>query len=158
VNPVCTPHTVQALFTGTLGTAGAASLAGMMGGMDPAMPSGSGGFQWGQATAVCTSDWAGRRRAGTAFCASFLSVGVLSLLRVFGHAADQLDCAVFFLFGMGWYTGMGWMGTYHFIDPATGVAGVFGTQVLPFLEREELGLYAELEKTLYAGLSSSGVD
>jgi hypothetical protein len=51
---------------------------------------------------------------------------------------------------------MGWMGTYHFIDPTTGVAGVFGTQVLPFLEEEELGLYAELERTLYAGLSSSG--
>lgn len=67
------------------------------------------------------------------------------LLRIFGLTADHVSFKMI---------GMGWMGTYHFIDPTTGVAGVFGTQVLPTLEHEELSLYAEFERTLYASLSS----
>ncbi|KAF8152902.1 beta-lactamase/transpeptidase-like protein [Crassisporium funariophilum] len=46
----------------------------------------------------------------------------------------------------------GWAGTYGFIDPKTGVAAVFGTQIVPSRDAEILKLYAEFEETLYAGL------
>jgi len=46
----------------------------------------------------------------------------------------------------------GWAGTYFFMDPTTGVAAVFGTQIVPSRDSEVLKLYAEFEETLYAGL------
>ena len=39
------------------------------------------------------------------------------------------------------------------IDPETGVAAVFGTQIIPTADQEVYRLYVEFEKTLYAGLS-----
>ncbi|KAF4613304.1 hypothetical protein D9613_011204 [Agrocybe pediades] len=46
----------------------------------------------------------------------------------------------------------GWAGTFYFMDPTTGIAFVFGTQILPSRDPEVTKLYTELEETLYAGL------
>ncbi|KAF9474844.1 beta-lactamase/transpeptidase-like protein [Pholiota conissans] len=113
VNPICSKRIVEDLFKPTLNAAGVKSFSRMMEQMDPF--SAPNGYQWSNATALCTADWPRRRKAGTAF----------------------------------W---MGWLGTHHFMDPMSGVAAVFGTQILPTLEHEELSLIARLEETLYAAL------
>ncbi|KDR77346.1 hypothetical protein GALMADRAFT_225461 [Galerina marginata CBS 339.88] len=48
----------------------------------------------------------------------------------------------------------GWAGTYFFMDPTTGVAAVFGTQIVPSRDPEVIKLYGEFEETLYAGLAA----
>ena len=49
--------------------------------------------------------------------------------------------------------GGGWAGTGYFIDPTTGIAMVFGTQVLAStLDIKALEVGAELEHILYKGL------
>jgi CubicO group peptidase (beta-lactamase class C family) len=42
---------------------------------------------------------------------------------------------------------------YFWIDPATGVGGVYLTQILPFCDRKSLPLYYEFEKTVYQTLN-----
>lgn len=49
-------------------------------------------------------------------------------------------------------TGSGWAGTYFFIDPDTGVAAVFGTQIAPSRDPTVIKLFGELEEALYGGL------
>jgi hypothetical protein len=49
--------------------------------------------------------------------------------------------------------GSGWAGTFHFIDPTTGVAAVFGTQILPAMDAENLKASLDFENVLYAGLA-----
>ena len=49
--------------------------------------------------------------------------------------------------------GSGWASTFHFIDPTTGVAAVFGTQILPIIDDEVLKANLEFENALYAGLA-----
>lgn len=39
------------------------------------------------------------------------------------------------------------------MDPTTGVAAVFGTQLVPPFDPDLLGYYAEFENALYAGLT-----
>ena len=48
--------------------------------------------------------------------------------------------------------GFGWANTYHFIDPTTGVAAVFDTQVLPVSDSVVTGYFARFETELYKGL------
>jgi len=48
-----------------------------------------------------------------------------------------------------WY---GWAGTYYFMDPATGIAMVYGTQVVPTTDAEVVKLWEQLERAFYAGL------
>ncbi|KAF9476675.1 beta-lactamase/transpeptidase-like protein [Pholiota conissans] len=48
-----------------------------------------------------------------------------------------------------WY---GWAGTYYFMDPTTGLAVVYGTQVVPTNDPEVVKLWGQLETALYAGL------
>ncbi|KAF8153185.1 beta-lactamase/transpeptidase-like protein [Crassisporium funariophilum] len=48
-----------------------------------------------------------------------------------------------------WY---GWAGTYYFMDPTTGIAAVYGTQVVPTRDPEVLKLWEQLEEALYAVL------
>ncbi|KAJ3505256.1 hypothetical protein NLJ89_g7511 [Agrocybe chaxingu] len=49
----------------------------------------------------------------------------------------------------------GWAGTYHFIDPTTGIATVFGTQILPTYDDELMKLDAEFQRVLYGGLGGN---
>ncbi|KJA18409.1 hypothetical protein HYPSUDRAFT_45259 [Hypholoma sublateritium FD-334 SS-4] len=51
---------------------------------------------------------------------------------------------------------LGWAGTHFFMDPATGVAAVFGTQILPFPDAGVIALWERLERALYAGLTAEG--
>ena len=49
--------------------------------------------------------------------------------------------------------GLMWAGlanSYFWIDPATGIGGVYLTQVLPFADKKSLPLYYEFEKTFYS--------
>ena len=48
--------------------------------------------------------------------------------------------------------GSGWAGTFHFIDPTTGIAAILGTQCIPALDRDVMKLSVDLEKVLYEGL------
>lgn len=52
--------------------------------------------------------------------------------------------------GSGWW--YGWLGTYYFIDPETGVAAVLGSQLLPTLDPGVLRLWDQCEQALYGGL------
>ncbi|KAG5639770.1 hypothetical protein H0H81_000050 [Sphagnurus paluster] len=54
--------------------------------------------------------------------------------------------------GSGWW--YGWAGTYNFLDPETGVALVFGSQILPKQDPEITKLWARLEEEFYAGLEA----
>jgi hypothetical protein len=53
--------------------------------------------------------------------------------------------------------GSGWAGTYFFMDPTTGLAGVYGTQlngtVSGSRDPENLKAFTAFEETLYAGLA-----
>ncbi|KAJ3504818.1 hypothetical protein NLJ89_g7737 [Agrocybe chaxingu] len=50
-----------------------------------------------------------------------------------------------------WY---GWAGTYYFMDPSTGIAVAYGTQVAPTNDREVVKLWEELETAIYQGLEA----
>ncbi|KDR77296.1 hypothetical protein GALMADRAFT_96063 [Galerina marginata CBS 339.88] len=50
-----------------------------------------------------------------------------------------------------WY---GWAGTYYFMDPVTGIAVVYGTQVAPTGDVEVIRLWENLERATYAGLEN----
>ncbi|KAF8963535.1 beta-lactamase/transpeptidase-like protein [Flammula alnicola] len=64
-NPILNADTVRELFKPALNEAGAKSLQDFMSSLDPFAP--EKGFQWSTAIALCTSDWPGRRKKGTAF-------------------------------------------------------------------------------------------
>ena len=53
------------------------------------------------------------------------------------------------------FVGSGWASTYHFLDPTTGVAAVFGTQLCGPFDAETFKLYNKFEEALYAGLEPS---
>ena len=49
--------------------------------------------------------------------------------------------------------GLMWAGlanSYFWIDPATGIGGVYLTQVLPFADKKSLPLYYAFEKAFYS--------
>ncbi|MDH3601178.1 MAG: beta-lactamase family protein [Candidatus Tectomicrobia bacterium] len=51
---------------------------------------------------------------------------------------------------------LAWAGlanSYYWIDPATGVGGVYATQILPFADKKSLPLYLALETAVYQTLS-----
>ena len=67
--------------------------------------------------------------------------------------------AFFFTFRVWSYlsmTGGGWVGTQGFLDPVTGIAAVFGVQVIPrpIFDLESYGIWDQLEKLTYAGLGN----
>ncbi|KAF4613164.1 hypothetical protein D9613_011100 [Agrocybe pediades] len=49
----------------------------------------------------------------------------------------------------------GWAGTQHFIDPASGIAVVFGVQVAPTADPLTSKLWLELEALIYSALNSA---
>ncbi|KAJ7696087.1 beta-lactamase/transpeptidase-like protein [Mycena rosella] len=48
----------------------------------------------------------------------------------------------------------GWANTSFFVDPTTGVAAVFATQLIPASDDKHEQMFSLLEKTLYAGLKA----
>ncbi|GLB39797.1 putative beta-lactamase transpeptidase-like protein [Lyophyllum shimeji] len=51
----------------------------------------------------------------------------------------------------GWY---GWANTEYFIDPETGVALVFGSQIVPRQDPEVMKVFEQLEEAFYRGLEA----
>ncbi|KJA25269.1 hypothetical protein HYPSUDRAFT_199807 [Hypholoma sublateritium FD-334 SS-4] len=49
----------------------------------------------------------------------------------------------------------GWAGTEHFIDPESGIAVVFGVQVVPVPDMKTISVRLKLEALIYAALSTS---
>ena len=49
--------------------------------------------------------------------------------------------------------GSGFMGTYAWMDPTTGIAAVFGTQIIPSGDVDVIRVFTSFEETLYAGLA-----
>ena len=94
------------------------------------------GGQWSTALALTTTDWPKRRKKGSAFCTSPRNT-------VNFICAYDLDCV----------PGSGWAGTYFWIDPTTGIAAVFGTQIIPSRDIEVIQTFFNCEETLYAGLA-----
>lgn len=64
----------------------------------------------------------------------------------------QLFFAILVLCFFNTCVGYGWAGTCGYIDPQTGIAAVFGTQVVPSLDGEVYTLTEEFERTLYSNL------
>ena len=42
--------------------------------------------------------------------------------------------------------------SYYWIDPTTGIGGVFATQIFPFVDKKSLPLYFEFEKAIYQNI------
>ena len=49
------------------------------------------------------------------------------------------------------------MNTYFWLDPASGVAGVFMTQILPFADRIVLDAFDGFERAVYAVVSGQNL-
>jgi CubicO group peptidase (beta-lactamase class C family) len=50
---------------------------------------------------------------------------------------------------------LAWAGlanSYYWIDPTTGIGGVYATQIFPFADKKSLPLYFEFEKTIYQNI------
>ncbi|KAF5325115.1 hypothetical protein D9619_009562 [Psilocybe cf. subviscida] len=47
------------------------------------------------------------------------------------------------------FEGYGWAGIYGFLDPDTGIAAMYATQVLPTRDTEVVALFERLEETIY---------
>jgi ABC-type Fe3+ transport system substrate-binding protein len=88
--------------------------------------------QFGCGLCVNTTDRPGKRRKGSGWCE----------FSVVSYNFSVFDAR----------KGYGWANTYHFLDPETGVALVFGSQLLPTRDGEILKLWDELELVFYDGL------
>ena len=51
--------------------------------------------------------------------------------------------------GSGAWAGLG--NLYYIVDPKSGVAGIIGTSIMPFLDSDVVGLFEKMEKFAYAG-------
>lgn len=54
-----------------------------------------------------------------------------------------------------YFAGGGWAGTEHFIDPESGIAVVFGVQVVPVPDMKTISVRLKLEALIYAALGTS---
>jgi len=88
--------------------------------------------QWSVGLCLAKNDWPGRRKKGSGYC----------------RLLPYHDSDISLTHAKGW----GWAGTYYFLDPTTGIAVVFGTQVVPPIDTETVKLWEEVEKVIYAGL------
>jgi len=125
--PILKTETVRSMFVPALTEKGSDSLSKFM------MIEGT---QWGTASALTTKDWPKKRRQGSAFC-KFKSAYKYRQ----SNSADIMRL-----------TGGGWAGTQHFMDPTTGIAVVFGVQVLPTLDLEVAKLWSKLETLVYSAV------
>ncbi|PPQ71677.1 hypothetical protein CVT24_007830 [Panaeolus cyanescens] len=48
---------------------------------------------------------------------------------------------------------LGWANTHYHMDPKTGIAAVYGTQINPFMDPEVTNTFARFERALYDGLA-----
>jgi methyl acetate hydrolase len=60
-----------------------------------------------------------------------------------GRPAGSLACA-------------GLANTYFWIDPRNGIAGVYATQILPFVDEKSLPLFLAFETAVYDSLAETG--
>jgi methyl acetate hydrolase len=97
-------------------------------------------LNWSVAAAVNVKDWEGRRKAGSLTCE-------LSSCNIHGSIIQTMaDC--------GHTTGSGWAGTWYFVDPKTGIAMVFGSQVVPPMDSVTREILDKAEAIVYANLVS----
>ena len=101
---------------------------------DPYFGLPAGGGQFGRGLFVNTVDVPGRRKSGSGTCEYLLGFKP-------AKGASPIGLA-----------GGGWANTSYFIDPTTGVAAVFATQLVPTFDNTHQRLYDALERGLYAGL------
>jgi hypothetical protein len=131
-NPILKAESVRSIFTPALTEQGSNSLS------DFIMTKGS---QWSTALALATTDWPQQRKKGTAWCTQTSSYHPHLILLIY-------------------ITGGGWAGTRHLMDPATGIAAVFGSQIVPRsrFDAEIVELWGRLEGLVYAGLQHGSED
>ena len=124
-NPILNVETARSIFIPALSEQASESLSTLIMINDT---------QWSNAVAITTKDWPEGRKKGSAFCTQIILPSTFDL---------NLSM-----------TGGGWAGTQGFIDPVTGIATVFGVQVIPrpAFDAESYGLWHRLEKLTYAGL------
>jgi hypothetical protein len=125
-NPILNVESVRSIFIPALSEQGSESLSNIIT---------IKGTQWSTAIALTTEDRPGRRKKGSAFCTQLMT--------------SYLPRFILLIF-----TGGGWAGTSDFMDPATGIAAVFGVQVVPrpLYDAESYGLWDQLERLTYSGL------
>ena len=97
------------------------------------------GNQWGNALALRTEDLPERRKKGSAYC-------------MFKLSRSSWQCTFLSLTIALMLLGFGWAGTFGHIDPETGIAVVFATQVPPSPDGELFQVYEECERILYSNL------
>ena len=129
--PILQAASLQTFFQPDLTPAGEKALkemTDMLGGI---------GDSWSTALCINKTDIPGKRRKGSGWCEHGDFPFVLNESKTENHTA-----------------GYGWAGTYHFIDPETGVAAVLGSQLVPSIDPEVAKLRDRLEVALYAGLTA----
>ncbi|KAK7016351.1 beta-lactamase/transpeptidase-like protein [Favolaschia claudopus] len=131
-NPILSHASVDSMFTPTLPAAGADTVGMLVSFMQPhiGFPTGSAQFSYG--LCVNTEDILGKRKKGTGCCKSFPSASYFTS-----------------------FAGGGWASTTFWVDRATGVAAVFGTQLAPTGDVIFDAKLDVLERALYAGLNCS---
>lgn len=90
--------------------------------------------QWSTALGVASKDWAEGRKRGSAFCRWTIYWREKGL--------TGLDI------------GSGWANTHFHMDPQTGVAAIFGSQLHPAFDAELWQVYTQFERTLYDNLQT----
>jgi len=93
-------------------------------------------LNFGLGVCLAKEDWDGRKKAGTGFCK----------FPAFSESIVVANVLIYL------YIGYGWAGTYYFADPHTGIAAVYGTQLVPTFDSEVVKLWDRLERAIYAGL------
>lgn len=89
------------------------------------------GMQWSSALGLTTLDKPNGRKKGSAFCRQTFFPLTLFLMKT--------------------YLGGGWAGTRYFMDTETGIAVVFGTQIVPKFP-PDAQLEVKLEELTYAAV------
>ncbi|KAF5322969.1 hypothetical protein D9611_009300 [Ephemerocybe angulata] len=152
---IITKRTAESLFEPTLTPAGSRSL--------DRFNMVKSGLQFSTGLALTGEDAPGGRRKGSGWCAYPITTSLNPPLHfnALPHVYStrnpfefmNADCRL-------WFVGGGWAGTSYFLDPTTGIAVVFGTQLVPPGEPEVTKLQEDLERAVYAnldfGLESKG--
>jgi hypothetical protein len=139
-DPILKRETTESLFVGVLNEDGVKNLNLVVGPLSPTGVS----SQWSNAFAVAMDDWPNRRRKGSGYC-TFSGLKLLEPLLTWSLMHLMFDL------------GSGMAGTSFFIDPTTGIAAVYGTQLicssLGTFEPEFVKGFAAFEEALYSGIA-----
>ena len=133
-NPILSLASVNLIFEPSLPPAGAETISLVAAVLSKYLGLPVGAAQFSRGLLVNTADVPGKRKKHSGACTSSSNLVETSLTR-------KLQ-------------GGGWANTSFFVDPTTGVAAVFATQVTPVSDEKHEQMYAQLEGAIYEGLAA----